>query len=150
MDDTGGYGGSVCDSFVQSGIDHVAINFGGKAIDSRYFDKRSEMLFLMANWVKNHGALPDIPSLRAEMPALKYTFQKGKLKVVEKDQVKKLIGHSPDDTDALCLTFALPEMPGQMSSMVNMVPKMKSDFDPFHDVKKPDADPIEKFMAGIL
>lgn len=149
VDDTGGYGGSVCDSFVQAGVDHVPVNFGGKALDSRYFDKRSEMLFNMAKWVKTHGALPDIPSMRAELPALKYTFMKGKLKVIEKDQIKKLIGHSPDDSDALALTFALPEMPSNALEMIGK-PRLKSDFDPYEIVRKREPDAIEKFMSGIL
>lgn len=148
VDDTGGYGGSVCDSFVQAGIDHIPVNFASAAIDPRYYNKRSEMLFKMAEWVKAGGALPDLPSLRAEMPALKYTFSTGRLKVIEKDQIKKTLGHSPDDCDALALTFALPEMPGRHT--VIGTPGMVSEFDPMAFAKKPDADPIEKFMAGML
>jgi hypothetical protein len=154
VDDTGGYGGSVEDSFVQAGIDHVPVNFAGKAIDPRYFNKRSEMLFNMATWVKNGGALPDMPSLRQEMPALRYGFQKGQFKVIEKEQIEKEIGHSPDDTDALALTFALPEMPGRDPVLAVLgggtTRGMRSEFDPFSEVRKPEPDPIEKFMAGVL
>lgn len=156
VDDTGGYGGSVCDSFVQAGIHHIPINFGGKAIDPRYFDKRSEMLFLMAEWVKHNGGLPDIPSLRQEMPALKYTFHKGQFKVIEKDQIKKEIGHSPDDTDALALTFALPEMPAKSAELVAVMgqpgQRIVSEFDPYAETRKSEhaSDPMEKILAGIL
>ena len=156
VDDTGGYGGSVCDSMVQAGIDHVPVNFASKAIDPRYFNKRSEMLFNMAAWVKNGGALPDLPTLRAEMPALRYGFQKGQFKVIEKEQIKKEIGHSPDDTDALALTFALPEMPGAdpMTAVLMATgrpeSRMRSEFDPFSEVRQPEPDPIEKYMTGVL
>lgn len=136
VDDTGGYGSSVCDSFVQAGIDHIPVNFGGKALDPRYFNKRSEMLFEMAKWIKGRGALPDIPTLRQELPALRYGFHNGKMKVVEKDQIKKVIGRSPDDCDALALTFALPEMPARAHElMLRNTPNMKSDFDPYAGAK---------------
>lgn len=151
VDDTGGYGGSVCDSFVQSGIDHVPVNFGSHAIDPRYFNRRSEMLFLMADWVKAHGALPDLPELRSEMPALKYTFKAGKMMVIEKDQIKKMIGRSPDYTDALALTFALPEMPSRAVAMAmgGVGSRSASDFDPYALSTKPQEDEMAKFMAGV-
>ncbi len=45
------------------------------------------------------------------MCAHTYTLKKGKIWVVEKDQVKKLIRRSPDRFDALACTFAIPDMP---------------------------------------
>lgn len=153
VDDTGGYGGSVCDSFTQAGIDHVPVNFGGKPIDNRYFDRRSEMLFKMAEWVKNHGALPDLLSLRQEMPALKYTFKAGKFKVIEKDHIKKMIGRSPDDCDALALTFALPEMPSKTAMMLGGFDRARarSDFDPFRQEQNERAmPPMEKYLTGAI
>lgn len=153
VDDTGGYGGSVCDSFVQAGIDHVPVNFAGSAIDPRYYNKRSEMLFRMAKWVREGGALPDIPSLRQELTSLRYGFQRGMLKVIEKELIKKNIGHSPDDCDALALTFALPEMPARPQDLLGITPtrsQLVSEFDPYRNDKKPEPDPMEKFLSKSL
>lgn len=153
VDDTGGYGSSVCDSFTQAGISHVPVNFGSKPIDARYFNRRSEMLFKMADWVKTSGALPDIPSLRQEMPALKYTFKQGKFAVIDKEMIKKIIGHSPDDCDALALTFAFPEVPGQTDPLMiggfQRGMKMHSDFDPFRNENKREAE-IDRYMASSI
>lgn len=115
IDDTGGFGGSVVDSAIQAGLPHIPINFSSSAIDSRYFNKRSEMWFLMRDWVRRGGALPNIPTLRRELTTPTYTFVKGKFRLEEKDQIKKRLKFSPDDADALALTFALPEMPAQMT-----------------------------------
>lgn len=111
VDGTGGYGSGVIDFLMQAGHSPQEIHFSGKAIDSRYFNKRSEMWFEMAEWVKRGGALPNIPSLLKELTAPTYTFQNGKFRVEEKDQIKKRLQFSPDLADALGLTFALPEMP---------------------------------------
>lgn len=111
VDGTGGYGAGVIDFLIQGGFSPHEINFSGKAIDPRYFNKRSEIHFLFAEWVKRGGALPNDPELARELTAPTYTFQNGKLRVEEKDQIKKRLGFSPDKSDAYALTFSLPDMP---------------------------------------
>lgn len=139
VDDTGGYGAGVIDSLIQSGVSPNPINFSGKAIDPRYFNKRSEMWFEMANWIKRGGVLPNIPELAAELTTPTYTFQNGKFRIEEKDQIKERLGRSPDYADALALTFALPEMPASMSALTglpidrNTVNKAECEFDPFSE-----------------
>lgn len=110
VDGTGGFGSGVIDSLLQAGVAAQEIHFSGKAIDNRYFNKRAEMWFEMAKWVKRGGALPYNPDLMKELTTVTYTLQNGKLRIEEKDQIKERIGSSPDLADALCLTFALPEM----------------------------------------
>lgn len=112
IDGTGGYGSGVIDSLIQAGHSPQEIHFSGKALDPRYFNKRSEMWFEMADWIKRGGALPNLPELSRELTAPLYYFQNGKFRLEEKDQIKKRLGFSPDLADALALTFALPEMPG--------------------------------------
>jgi phage terminase large subunit len=84
------------------------IHFGGSAKDdTRFHNKRAEMMWTAAEFVKAGGGLPDDPELMAEACAHTYTFDKrGRILVVEKDQVKKLIGRSPDKWDAYILTHA--------------------------------------------
>lgn len=111
VDGSGGYGAGVIDALIQAGYSPLEINFSGAAIDPRYFNKRSEMWFEMAEWVKRGGALPKQPELVRELTSPTYTFQNGKLRLEEKDQIKRRLGFSPDYADALVLTFALPDMP---------------------------------------
>lgn len=139
VDDTGGFGGSVCDSFIQASIPHIPVNFSGSAIDSRYFNKRSEMWFEMAKWVKRGGSLPNLPKLRRELTTPTYSFQKGKFRLEEKDQIKARLKFSPDDADALALTFALPDMPRTDGVPMNpggKAGKLKSEWDPFAEIQK--------------
>jgi hypothetical protein len=56
VDDTGGWGAGVIDNLLLGGISPIPVNFSGKATDPRYFNKRSEMYFLAAEWVKKGGA----------------------------------------------------------------------------------------------
>lgn len=132
VDGTGGYGAGVIDSLLQAGHAPLEIHFSGKAIDPRYMNKRAEMWFLMAEWVKRGGALPNDPDLQKELTAPTYTFQNGKLRIEEKDQIKDRLGFSPDKADALCLTFALPEMPGRIQLPGQTgTSGLASEYDPF-------------------
>jgi len=108
VDETGGYGAGVIDAMRQLGHDVIGVQFGGKPSDYRYYNKRSEMYFEMAQWVKDGGQLPDDRELREELCATTYVFQGDKFRIVEKAIIKDAIGRSPDKADALALTFAYP------------------------------------------
>lgn len=136
IDDTGGFGSGVIDSLLQAGQTPLGVHFSSKPIDSRYFNRRSEMWFLMAEWIKRGGALPNIPELARELTTPTYTFHNGKLRLEEKDQIKERLGFSPDYSDALALTFALPEMPTASGVYEHFqMPannKAKFEYDPFN------------------
>lgn len=136
IDVTGGYGAGVEDALRQAGINSIPVNFSGKPMDARYFNKRSEIWFLMAEWVKRGGALPPMPELVNQLTAPTYTFVGGKFRLEEKDQIKKRTGSSPDDADALACTFALADMPASGSVRLdNLGTKQRSvsDWDPFEE-----------------
>ena len=118
VDDTGGYGAGVIDALLQAGQSPIPVNFAGKPNDPRYYNKRSEMWWEMAKWVKRGGALPDEPDLARELTAPTYTMFKGKLRVEEKEKIKARLKFSPDKGDALVLTFAQPDMPAEMDGPV--------------------------------
>jgi hypothetical protein len=111
VDESGGYGAGVVDALRQINRDPIGVQFGGKATDQRYFNKRSEMYFELAKWVKSGGCLPDDPELKEELLATEYTFQNDKFRLIDKDDIKELIGRSPDKSDAVALTFAYPVSP---------------------------------------
>lgn len=134
VDGTGGWGAGVIDFMIQSKYSPQEVNFAGKANDLRYHNKRAEMWFEMANWIKRGGALPNIPELQKELTTPTYTFtQNGKFLLESKDQIKERLGFSPDMADALCLTFALPDMPAR--SIYGVMTAQKSlhlaDYDPY-------------------
>lgn len=118
VDETGGYGAGVVDAMRQLGHDVIGVQFGGKPNDYRYYNKRSEMYFELAQWVKAGGALPDDRELKEELCATTFVYQGDKFRIVEKELIKQQIGRSPDKADALALTFAMPiakrsNLPGQ-------------------------------------
>lgn len=114
IDNTGGYGGSVYDQALLTGIPLVPLNMSENAPDPRYYNMRSYLHFKAAEWVKSGGWLPDVPGLVREATAATYWLDNGKFRVVEKKQIKKLIGVSPDLWDAFMMTFAYPDAPASM------------------------------------
>ena len=138
IDSTGGYGAGVADFLRMQGHSPIEVQFAGKAIDSRYHNKRCEMWFTMAEWVKRGGALPNMPDLVKELTAPTYTFTaSGKFLVEPKDAIKDRLGFSPDIADALACTFAIPDMPAQTldNLLINKQNKLKYDYDPFEERK---------------
>ncbi len=139
LDCTGGYGAGVEDAMLQAGLNPIPVQFAGKANDPRFFNKRTEIWFLMAEWVKRGGCLPEVPSLKKELTGPTYTFIGGKFRLEEKDQVKKRIGVSPDYADALACTFAMPEMPREFVIPGVSMPRKsmtKFDWDPLDELAR--------------
>jgi len=114
IDATGGWAAGATDILRSMGESPLDIQFAAPGHDSRYHNRRAEMWFAMANWVKTGGALPPVPELVAELSTPTYTFQKnGKFLLEDKDHIKERLGRSPDLADALALTFGMPEQPGR-------------------------------------
>lgn len=104
-----GNGGGVIDRLRQLQHDVIGVHFGGKAGRPRYVNKRSEMWFEMADWVRSGGVLPNLPELKQDLSAPTYWFSPTDQIVLEpKEDIKKRIKASPDIGDALALTFAFP------------------------------------------
>lgn len=108
VDNTGGYGAGWIDQLGALGRNPIGIGFATKANDPRFFNKRAEIIWEMAEAVKAGLALPVLPELRAELCALTYTFKGDRILVADKDVIKAEIGRSPDFSDALALTYAQP------------------------------------------
>lgn len=109
VDNTGGFGGGWIDQLRVLGYSPTPVHFAGAPLDQRYANKRAEMWFLMAQWIKEGGCLPgDCPELVAELTTPVYFFKGDKLQLEDKTQIKARIGRSVDRADALALTFAHP------------------------------------------
>jgi hypothetical protein len=139
FDGSGGFAAGAIDGMIQAGHAPAEISFSGKAIDPRFYNKRAEMHWNLAEWVKRGGALPPVPELVAELTAPTYSFKDGKLILEDKDQIKARIGRSPNYADSLALTFAEPDMPGAndptsiLARLTGRSHHAADDFDPFRD-----------------
>jgi phage terminase large subunit len=143
IDDTGGWGASTIDAALLGGLALIPVNVSTQAIDPRFFNRRSEIQFRAAEWVKRGGCLPaSLTAIVREALAVTYWFDKGRLRVTEKDQIKiALNGMSPDLWDALCLTFTHPDVPARMETIPGTVGyaltngaggnQLVTDWDPF-------------------
>lgn len=108
VDDTGGFGASWIDQLKVLGRTPIGIHFAGKSDTEKYANKRAEMHFKLAEWVKAGGVLPDDDELQAELTAITYSFNGDKMILQDKEQIREILGRSPDKADALALTFAAP------------------------------------------
>lgn len=113
--DIGGLGAGIYDRLVELGFGErvTAVNFGSKASDERkYFNKRAEMWGELAEWLHYDitPCIPDDDQLHGDLTAVsgnKYSSN-GQLKLEPKEKIREELGRSPDDGDALALTFAEP------------------------------------------
>lgn len=137
IDNTGGYGASWIDALRQLGRTAIPVEYSGKAADPRYYNKRAEMYFLCADWIKSGGQIPPCPELTSAMTQTTYTFRGDRLLIEDKDQIKERLGFSPDHADALVETFAQPVI-GRMQYK-----------GPRHTGMRVDYDPLAQFRGGM-
>lgn len=100
-----GVGGGVVDVLRAWGADVYDIAFGQKAIDPCYYNKRTEMWYQMAQWLKQ-ASIPKETQLFKDLTAPIYERdENGTVRLESKKLIKKRLGYSPDLADALALTF---------------------------------------------
>lgn len=107
--DGGGVGGGVVDILKSQGYKVIEVNFGSAARESKkYANKRAEMWGNMRDWCETGSLDPD-PELADDLTGVEYGFDKdGRILLEKKDDMKKRGLASPDNGDALALTFAEP------------------------------------------
>jgi hypothetical protein len=111
--DVGGLGAGVVDRLNEMGYrDKIhAVNSGEKPLDDvLYVNKRAEMWGEMKVWLSEQPAqIPDLDSLHADLASPMYGYDSNqRLKLERKEDMKKRGLRSPDEGDALALTFAFP------------------------------------------
>lgn len=123
-----GAGQGVIDRLRQMRFDVVEVPFGAQAIDKEQFaNRRMEMWWNMAQWIKQGGAIPPDPVLQGDF----YGYTPKGPKILEaKDKLKERIGRSPDLADALALTFAAPVAPKLSRSMERAIYGVNDSYDP--------------------
>lgn len=109
--DVGGLGAGVVDRLRELGFSRIveAVNFGEKASDAeKYRNKRAECWGELKNWLAEPPVrIPDSDSLHGDLAAPGYKFDSNsRLELEQKESIKRRGLISPDEADALALTFA--------------------------------------------
>lgn len=127
-----GNGAGVIDRLRQLGYAVIEVPFGGRALSGRYVNKRAEMWFEMADWVRAGGAIPDRTDLKQDLAAPVYSYDaQGRKQLESKDEIKKRGLPSPDLGDALALTFAFPVRAKSEAERMGVRPASTREYDPF-------------------
>jgi hypothetical protein len=109
IDNTGGFGSGWIDNLHLLGKAPIGIGFAEKAHEpGKYYNKRAEMYWDAAQWIKRGGALPPSREIKEAMVKTNYTFKGGRLLIEPKEDVKLKLGYSPDEADGFVLSFAEP------------------------------------------
>lgn len=112
--DIGGLGAGIYDRLVELGFSEriEAVNSGEQALEpDKYTNRRAEMWGTMGDWLKATlpVSIPDTDSLHADLMGPHYKFDSNSRLVIErKEDMKKRGLASPDEAEALGLTFAAP------------------------------------------
>lgn len=116
--DVGGVGGGVYDQLNAMQVNAYPVDFGSRADETykvKCLNKRAEIYSRVRDWLSDGGCLPpDDPRLEeqglsAQLCAPTYTYSGDtKLLLESKKDLKRRLGVSPDDADALAITFAEP------------------------------------------
>lgn len=137
--DEGGLGAGVVDRLNQLNIPKVfGVAFNNKSPRRGYANRASYMYGRIREEVKRGLALPESDNLREDLGGREYFFDKQNQIVIEpKDLFKERLGRSPDEGDALALTFADEVGPRDPNVTMNQLAGIGVptgvDFDPYDD-----------------
>jgi len=127
-----GRGEGVIDRLRQLGYFVTEVNFGGKALNPTYNNKRSEMWDNIRIWLDDGGALPNNTDLKTDLCVPLYKFDNSnRMQLESKDDIKKRGGRSPDLGDALALTFSYPVAAKKIGHFGFKEEAVMADYDPF-------------------
>jgi hypothetical protein len=117
--DATGVGTGVADRLKEEGYPVVRVHFGEKPRDGeRYVLLRDELWGEMAEWLADEPAsIEDDDDMASQLTSVQYGYDsKRRLKLESKEVMKSRGLHSPDDADALALTFARGTTNGNASA----------------------------------
>ena len=113
--DVGNMGVGIIDRLKELGHGEIvmAVNSASHALDqNRYANKRAEMWGNLLEWLMDYPCqIPDDDELHADLCGIKAkNDSKGRLLMERKEDMAKRRLRSPDTSDALCLTLAMPDI----------------------------------------
>jgi hypothetical protein len=132
--DGGGVGGAVVDHLLnRHNLPVEDIQFGSRPSRGdqiKYAQKRSEMWGAMRDALK-YLAIPNSAELRDQLTSLEFDYNlKGELQLEKKSDAKKRGLASPDQADALALTFARIVFPRSYDDWTGTAGNVISDYNP--------------------
>lgn len=127
-----GYGTGLKSVGDNWGRQWTLIQFGSGSADPEMANKRGEMYKAARDALKD-GAQLDSQELADELSAPEYKVRlKDSRKILQdKEEVKELLGRSPNNADAYVLTYAAPVMKKQHSFAGQQQGKAITEYDPF-------------------
>lgn len=95
-----------------SDIQLISVNSSEAPSNAKYLNVRAEMYFTAGDMINdNLCTLPEDPILMADLAAQTYEYKLDKLKITAKEDIKKLLGRSPDRGDACVIgLYALTKL----------------------------------------
>ncbi|WP_345985277.1 hypothetical protein WCX49_11785 [Sulfurimonas sp. HSL-1656] len=115
--DTIGVGAGVFDRLIELGVPAIEGNASMAADDDAYLNKRAEMYFGLANFIRKGGSIPKDDELYEELSVITYSYTDGngksRIKILKKEEIKEILGRSPDKADSLALQFFTTIVPQQ-------------------------------------
>jgi hypothetical protein len=140
--DGGGVGGGVVDRCRQIGLRVTEVQFGAKSDRAPvgqdraigYANKRAEIWAAMRAWLAG-GSIDNDPELIADLTGIEYGYvlRDGldAIQLERKEDMKRRGLASPDDGDALALTFAYPVIASTVARSRRAGRFYKADYSPY-------------------
>ncbi len=118
--DAVGIGAGVADKLRRRGLKIFEYSGSGASNDEDCFNQRSEFYWYLSNLfrkgkISGKGIDEDT---KEELSAMKYEIPNGKVKVMRKKDIKKIINRSPDKADALMLCYAPIDSMGVVDDII--------------------------------
>lgn len=145
--DVGGVGAGVYDRLVQLRVKNVyPVEFGSSGgttamngIEARCANKRAAMYVDMREWLRLGAIDPADSDLEQDLIGIEYGFNGDNAILLEsKESMKKRGLSSPDDGDALALTFAFPIPPRNIEGFSNNPlgdSGVQTEYDPYAELR---------------
>ena len=143
--DVVGVGAGVVDGLREEGIDCLPVNGGESAPGQdetfllEFLNYRAWLHWKLRNALNpenpNRILLPNNPRLFEQLCTIKWkSAGKGKIKVEEKEEIKKRLGYSPDEADAVMYSLAVPDPIDDLVSYLQLLAEggesdLKADYD---------------------
>lgn len=124
-----GYGTGVYSFGKQMNRKWTLVEFGGASPDTGYLNLRAYMWGMMKQWLKDGGAYPDDQAIYDDLVGPEYGVvptgnNAGKTFLESKEDMKKRGVPSPNDADAIAISFAMPVQPKPRGPGANSKPNM--------------------------
>lgn len=118
------YGDKLYERCLDASYPAFIVPFGGKPEDGQFNNKRTEIYCKLSRFIKENTMIGLDENLKYELSSTKYVLNdRNKIALIPKDEIKEIIGHSPDSADALALTFAMSDVPRGISIKQKFIQK---------------------------